>query len=83
LDNGLGLIGEVTAVAGGRVVSICWTGTAGDIKSVEALNDVKTKGRETGKGSGAGSEADLDGGEGSGYIARIVLDQQRIATEGE
>jgi len=63
-------------------VSISRTSTADDIKSVEALNDVKIKGRETGKGSGAGSETDLDGGEGSGYVVRIVLNQQRIATEG-
>ncbi|NIE80038.1 HlyD family efflux transporter periplasmic adaptor subunit, partial [Asaia sp. As-1742] len=64
----------------GHVVSISRTSMADDLKTVDALNDPDGHGR-AGKATGAGSETDLDGGEGSGYVARIALDRQNIETE--
>lgn len=64
----------------GHVVSISRTSMADDLKTVDALNDPDGHGR-TGKMAGAGTETDLDGGEGSGYVAQIALDRQNIETE--
>ena len=64
-----------------RVLSISRTSTADDLKTVGALNDPNWVRRYGGKESGAGSEEDIDGGNGSGYIAQITLDRTDIPTE--
>lgn len=64
----------------GHVVSISQTSTADDLKTVDTLNDPDGHGR-AGRANAAGSEVDLDGGEGSGYVAQIMLDRQTIETE--
>lgn len=64
----------------GHVISISQTSTADDLKTVEALNDQSPQKQLSSK-SNAGSETDLDGGEGSGYIAHVALDRTIIATE--
>ena len=51
-------------VVSGRVLSISRTSTADDLKTVGALNDPNWVSRYGGKESGAGSEEDIDGGNG-------------------
>ncbi|MCE0745437.1 HlyD family type I secretion periplasmic adaptor subunit [Acetobacter sicerae] len=64
----------------GHIVSISRTSTADDLRTMETLNDPDMH-HSNGKNGSAGSEEDLDGGEGSGYVARIALDTDRLTTE--